>query len=52
MEFKNFNCMFNIIGEEVFKVNYFIKSDIEDVYLIFEKVCIVIFEVEFDEVVV
>ena len=49
MELKNLNRMFNIIGEEALKANYFTKSDIEDVYSILEKVRTAIFEAEIDE---
>ena len=49
MELKNLNRMFNIIGEEALKANYFTKSDIEDVYSILEKVRTAIFEAELDE---
>ncbi|MFU1599188.1 hypothetical protein ACM257_17555 [Alteromonas macleodii] len=51
MELKNLNRMFNIIGEEALKANYFTKSDIEDVYSILEKVRTAIFEAELDEAV-
>ncbi|AZU97321.1 hypothetical protein [Alteromonas phage P24] len=50
-ELKNLNRMFNIIGEEALKANYFTKSDIEDVYSILEKVRTAIFEAELDEAV-
>lgn len=49
MELKNLNRMFNIIGEEALKANYFTKSDIEDVYSILGKVRTAIFEAEIDE---
>ena len=49
MELKNLNRMFNIIGEEALKANYFTKSDIEDVYSILEKVRTTMFEAEIDE---
>ena len=49
MELKNLNRMFNIIGEEALKANYFTKSDIEDVYSILEKVRTAMFEAELDE---
>ena len=49
MELKNLNRMFNIIGEEALKANYFTKSDIEDAYSILEKVRTAIFEEEIDE---
>ena len=48
-ELKNLNRMFNIIGEEQLKANYFTKSDIEDVYSILEKVRTTMFESEIDE---
>jgi len=48
-ELKNLNRMFNIIGEEALKANYFTKSDIEDVYSILEKVRTAMFEAELDE---
>ncbi|MEM7421188.1 MAG: hypothetical protein AAF364_15880 [Pseudomonadota bacterium] len=51
MELKNLNRMFNIIGEEALKANYFTKSDIDDVYSILEKVRTAIFEAELDEAV-
>ena len=51
MELKNLNRMFNIIGEEALKANYFTRSDIEDVYSILEKVRTAIFEAEIDEAV-
>lgn len=51
MELKNLNRMFNIIGEEALKANYFTKSDIEDVYSILGKVRTAIFEAEIDEAV-
>ena len=51
MELKNLNRMFNIIGEEALKANYFTKSDIEDVYSILGKVRTAIFEAELDEAV-
>ncbi len=48
-ELKNLNRMFNIIGEEALKANYFTKIDIEDVYSILEKVRTAMFEAKLDE---
>ena len=48
-ELKNLNRIFNIIGEEALKANYFTKSDIEDVYSTLEKVRTAMFEAELDE---
>lgn len=50
-ELKNLNRIFNIIGEEALKANYFTKSDIEDVYSILGKVRTTMFEEEIDEVI-
>tara|TARA_Y100001968_G_scaffold102797_1_gene92762 strand:- start:6829 stop:7020 length:192 start_codon:yes stop_codon:yes gene_type:complete len=37
-ELTQLNRIFNIIGEEALRANYFTKSDIEDVYSVLEKV--------------
>ncbi|HAU91683.1 MAG TPA: hypothetical protein DCW59_04935 [Alteromonas sp.] len=37
-ELTQLNRIFNIIGEETLRANYFTKSDIEDVYSVLEKV--------------
>lgn len=37
-ELKNLNRLFNIIGVEALKANYFTKSDIDDIYSVMEKV--------------
>ena len=37
-ELTQLNRLFNIIGEEALRANYFTKSDIEDVYSVLEKV--------------
>jgi len=50
-ELTNLNRIFNIIGEEALKANYFTKADIADVYSILEKVRTAIFEAELDEAV-
>lgn len=38
VELTQLNRIFNIIGEEALRANYFTKSDIEDVYSVLEKV--------------
>lgn len=49
-ELTNLNRIFNIIGEEALKANYFTKADIADVYSVLEKVRITKDEAEVDEV--
>ena len=49
-ELTNLNRIFNIIGEESLKANYFTKADIADVYSVLEKVRIAKDEAECDEV--
>jgi hypothetical protein len=48
-ELTNLNRIFNIIGEEALKANYFTKADIADVYSVLEKVRITKDEAEVDE---
>tara|TARA_B100001063_G_scaffold244727_1_gene278325 strand:+ start:5903 stop:6094 length:192 start_codon:yes stop_codon:yes gene_type:complete len=49
-ELTNLNRIFNIIGEEALKANYFTKADIADVYSVLEKVRITKDEAVVDEV--
>ena len=37
-ELTNLNRLFNIVGEEALKANWFTRSDIEDIYNVMEKV--------------
>ena len=49
-ELTNLNRIFNIIGEEALKANYFTKADIADVYSVLEKVRLTKDEAVVDEV--
>lgn len=48
-ELTNLNRIFNIIGEEALKANYFTRADIADVYSVLEKVRIAKDEAECSE---
>ena len=47
-ELNNLNRLFNIIGEEALKANYFTKNDIADVYSVIGKVRRALEEAELD----
>lgn len=49
-ELTNLNRIFNIVGEEALKANYFTKADIADVYSVLEKVRITMDEAEIEGV--
>lgn len=48
-ELINLNRLFNIVGEEALKANWFTKSDIEDIYSVIGEVRTAIEEMELDE---
>lgn len=50
-ELTNLKRIFNIIGEENLKANYFTKADIADVYSVLEKIIITMDEAEIDGVI-
>ena len=47
-ELTNLKRIFNIIGEENLKANYFTKADIADVYSVLEKLIITMDEAEIE----
>lgn len=47
-EMANLNRIFDIIGEEALRANYFTKADIEDIYSVLAKVRIAKDEAELD----
>lgn len=47
-ELTNLKRIFNIIGEENLKANYFTKADIADVYSVYEKLVITMDEAEIE----
>lgn len=50
-ELTNLKRIFNIIGEENLKANYFTKADIANVYSAYEKLVITMDEAEIDGVI-
>ena len=45
-ELTNLNRLFNIVGEEALKANWFTRSDIEDIYNVMEKVRTGLYEIQ------